>query len=172
MLKHPSLEKIICVSAIAAFALPVQTVIAAPTIICTQNISFGIFLPNCNGSITVRGTPGSATMNNGCHSAMGGAIRPAICNIQTTLATATMDARVTFTAPNVQFSNTTGAGLMTLDNFRIQTAGGSVSNTHTFNNSLLNPSHDFRVGGRLRFDNAETKGAYNSGIDIVVTSIP
>ena len=111
-------------------------------------------------------------MNNGCHSQIGGVIRPAICNIQTTLGTATMDARITFTTPNVQFSNTTAAGLITLDNYLIQTAGGSVLNTHTFNSSLLNPTHTFRVGGRLRFDNAETKGLYNSNVNIVVTAIP
>jgi hypothetical protein len=172
MKKDNSLKKLIYVSAIAVLALPPSIVQAAPTITCTQDISFGVFLPSCTGSITVKGTPGSGTMNNGCHSALGGVIQPAMCNIQTTLATATMDARVTFTAPDVQFSNSTGAGLVTLDNFRIQTAGGSVMNTHTFTNTLLNPSHPFRVGGRLRFDNAETRGTYNSGIDIVVTSIP
>jgi hypothetical protein len=172
MTKKNYCNNFVYVSALAVLALHPTIVTAAPNISCTQNISFGAFLPNCTGSITVRGTAASGTMNNGCHSVISGAIRPAICNIATTLATATMDARVTFTAPNIQFSNTTGAGLITLDNYRIQTAGGSVINTHTFTNTLLNPSHSFRVGGRLRFDNAETKGTYNGGIDIVVTSIP
>jgi len=160
-MKSHSLETMVCVSAMAVLALPMRPAIAAPTITCTQNISFGVFLPNCNGNITVRGTAGNGTVNNGCHSQIGGVIRPALCNIQTTLVTATMNARVTFTAPNVQFSNTTGAGLITLDNYLIETGGGSVMNTHTFTATLLNPTHNFRVGGRLSFDNAETRGVYN-----------
>ncbi|MCI5060572.1 MAG: DUF4402 domain-containing protein [Alphaproteobacteria bacterium] len=160
------------VSAIAVLAVPARISLAAPTINCTQGINFGVILPSCNGSITARATSASGTNNNGCHSLVSGVIRPGICNAVTTLATATMNARITFTTPQVQFSNTTGAGLITLDNYRIQTGGGSATNTHTFNSALLNPTHTFKVGGRLRFDNAETRGTYNSNVGICVTSVP
>jgi len=152
--------------------VPSKIVSAAPTISCTQNISFGVILPSCDGNITVRGTPASMTVNNGCHSLVAGAIRPAICNVMTTLGTAVSDARITFSTPQVQFSNTTGAGLITLDNYRLQTAGGSQLNTVTYNSTLLNPTHSFRVGGRLRFNDAETLGVYNSNVNIIVTAIP
>lgn len=169
---HPRWKTMVCVSALAFLSAPLRIAKAAPTISCSQGISFGIFLPSCNGSITVRATPGSGTMNNGCHSQVGGVVRPAMCNIQTTLGTATMDARITFTTIQVPFSNTLGAGLITLDNYRLQTAGGSQLNTFTYNAALLNPTHNFRVGGRLRFDNAETLGTYNGSVNIIVTAIP
>lgn len=161
-----------CVSSLAVLAMPAKIVSAAPTVNCTQNISFGVFLPICNGSITALATPASGTVNNGCHSLIGGVIRPGVCNVVTTLATATMNARITFTTPQVQFSNTMGAGLITLDNYRLETGGGSALNTFTYNSTLLNPTHTFRVGGRLRFDNAETLGTYSSNVSICVTSVP
>ena len=83
-----------------------------------------------------------------------------------------MDARITFTTAMVQFSNTLGAGDVTIDNYRIQTGGGSAINTFTFNAASLDPTHTFKVGGRLRFSNAETKGTYNTNLTITVTSIP
>jgi hypothetical protein len=151
----------VCVSAIAVIAAPMRQLQAAPTINCTRPISFGTFLPVCNGSITVRATAGSATVNNGCHSFVAGGVQPAICSVQTTLATALQDARITFTAPQLQF-----------DNYLIQTAGGSQANTHTFSAALLNPTHSFKVGGRLRFSLGEPKGSYSNTINIVVTSVP
>jgi hypothetical protein len=162
----------VCVSAIAVIAAPMRQLQAAPTINCTRPISFGTFLPVCNGSITVRATAGSATVNNGCHSFVAGGVQPAICSVQTTLATALQDARITFTAPQLQFDNNTGAGQVTLDNYLIQTAGGSQANTHTFSAALLNPTHSFKVGGRLRFSLGEPKGSYSNTINIVVTSVP
>ena len=169
----PSWRSVAYISALSVLAVPSKIVSAAITINCTQGISFGVFLPSCNGSITVRATAASGTTNNGCHSLVGGVIRPGICNVVTTaMATATMNARITFTTPMVQFSNTTGAGLITLDNYRLETAGGDVLNTFTYNSTLLNPTHSFKVGGRLRFDNAETLGIYNSSVNIVVTAIP
>lgn len=164
-------DPLVCVSAMAVLALPVR-VHAAPTINCTQGISFGIFLPICNGTITAQADAASGTNNNGCHSLVGGVIRPGICNVVTTLGTATMNARISFTTTQVQFSNTTGAGLITVDNYRVQTTGGSQVGTHTYSNTLLNPTHTFKVGGRLRFDNAETLGIYNSNFGICVTSVP
>ena len=161
-----------CVSSMAVLAVPSKITRAAPTVNCTQGISFGVFLPQCNGTITVRATAASGTVNNGCHSLVAGVIRAGVCNVVTTLATATMNARITFTTPQVQFSNTTGAGLITLDNYRLQTTGGSQLNTFTYNSTLLNPTHTFKVGGRLRFDNAETLGTYNSNVSICVTSVP
>ena len=167
-----SKKALACVSSLAVLAVPTKVVQAMPTINCPQNISFGVFLPICNGNITVNATSGSSTANNGCHSLVAGAIRPGQCNIVTTLATATMNARITFSTTQVQFSNTAGGGLITLDNYRLQTAGGSQLNTFTYNNTLLNPTHTFKVGGRLRFDNAETLGVYNSSVNIIVTSVP
>lgn len=168
----PSWRTVVCVSSLAVLAVPAKIVKAAPTVNCTQGISFGTFLPVCTGNITVRATPASGTANNGCNSNIGGVIRAGICNVITTLATATMNARITFTTPQVQFSNTTAAGLITLDNYRLETAGGSQLNTFTYNSTLLNPTHTFKVGGRLRFDNAETLGSYNSNVSICVTSVP
>jgi hypothetical protein len=165
-------QALACVSSLAVLAVPSKILRAAPTINCTQNISFGVFLPLCNGSITVRGTSASGTTNNGCHSLVAGAIRPGVCNVVTTLVTATSNARITFTTPQVQFSNTTGAGLITLDNYRLQTTGGSQLNTFTYNSTLLNPTHTFKVGGRLRFDNGETLGVYNSNVTLCVTLVP
>lgn len=164
----------VCVSALAILATSAKPVKAAITINCTQGISFGTILPLCNGRITVRATSGSATANNGCHSLVGGVIRPGICNVVTTaMATATSDARVTFTAaPNTMFSNTTGAGLVTLESFRLETAGGSALNAFTYNSTLLNPTHTFKVGGRLRFDLGETVGTYNTNLSVCVTAIP
>lgn len=168
-----SRQALACVSSIAVLAIPSKIASAAITINCTQGISFGVFLPLCSGTITVRATAASNTINNGCHSQVGGVIRPGICNVITTAApTATMDARITFSTPQVQFSNTMGAGLITLDNYRLQTAGGDQLNTVTYNSTLLNPTHTFKVGGRLRFDSAETLGVYNSSVDIIVTAIP
>lgn len=167
-----SKQVLACISSIAVLAIPSKIVRAAPTISCTQGISFGIFLPLCNGSITVKATAASGTTNNGCHSQVGGVIRPGICNVVTTLATATSNAQITFTTPQVMFSNTTGMGLITLDNYRLQTAGGSQLNTFTYNSTLLNPTHTFKVGGRLRFNNAETLGVYNSNVTICVTLVP
>lgn len=167
-----SWQTIVCISSIAVLAVPSKIVSAAPTVNCTQGISYGIFLPLCDGSITVKATAASGTTNNGCHSQIGGAVNVGICNIATTLATATMDARVTFTAALATFSNTGGGGLITIDNYRLQTAGGSQVNTATYNAALLNPSHSFKVGGRLRFNNAETLGIYNGTTVICVTSIP
>ena len=161
-----------CISSLAVLSAPPKIVHAAPTINCTQGISYGVFLPSCNGEITVRATAASGTINNGCHSQIAGVVRAGMCNAVTTLATATMDARITFTTPQVQFNNTTGAGLITLDNYRIQTAGGSQLNTHTFAATLLNPTHSFRIGGRLRFDATEMLGSYNNNVGICVTSIP
>ena len=168
---RPSRTTMVYVSALALLA-PIKMVSAAPTISCTRNISFGRFLPLCNGNITVRASSGSGTANNGCHSLIAGAIRPAVCNIQTTLGTATQDARITFTTNQLAFSNNTGAGLVTLDNFVIETAGGSQAGSHTFTAALLNPTHTFNVGGRLRFDLAEPSGTYSSTLNVVVTSIP
>lgn len=82
-----------------------------------------------------------------------------------------MDARITFTRANLQFNNGV-SGQVTYDQYLIQTAGGSAANTHTFNAGLLNPSHSFKVGGRMRFDSNEPSGTYSSNIQIVVTSIP
>ena len=171
---HNTSKKIFaCVSAIAVMAVPSKIVHAAITINCTQSISFGTILPLCNGNITVQATVASNTANNGCHSLVAGAIRAGVCNVVTTaLPTATENARITFTAPQVQFSNTLGGGLITLDNYRLQTGGGSQLNSFTYNATLLNPTHSFKVGGRLRFDNAETLGNYNSNASIVVTGIP
>jgi len=162
----------VCVSAIAVIAVPMMRAQAAPIINCTRPISFGTFLPLCNGSITVRATAASNTVNNGCHSFLAGGIQPAMCNVQTTLGTATQDVRITFTAPQLQFDNASNAGQVTLDNYAIQTAGGSQLNTHTFSAALLNPTHTFKVGGRLRFSNGEPKGSYASTINVVVTAIP
>ena len=166
-------KTIVTVSALAALAIPAKRANAVMTINCTQGVNFGTFLPLCNGTITSRATAASGTINNGCHSLIAGVIRPGICIAQTTaLPTAVSDARITFTTSQVQFSNTGGAGLITLDNYRIQTGGGSQLNTHTFTSALLNPTHTFKVGGRLRFDNAETLGIYNSSVVITVTAIP
>jgi hypothetical protein len=162
----------ICVSAIAVFAVPYRMAMAAPTITCSRGISFGRLLPGCDGSITVRATAGSATVNNGCHSLISGAIRPAICTVRTTIAMATQDVRVTFTGAQLQFNNSVGVGGVTLDNYTIQTVGGSQLNSHTFNAAVLNPAHTFNVGGRLRFSAGEPVGSYNSSLNIVVTSIP
>lgn len=167
-----SKQALACVSSLAVLAIPTRMATAMPTINCTQNISFGVILPVCTGSITAQATSGNGTLNNGCHSLVAGAIQPGICSVVTTLATATMNARITFTTPQVQFSNTAGGGLITLDNYRLQTAGGSQLNTFTYNNTLLNPTHSFKVGGRLRFNNAETLGVYNSSVNIIVTSVP
>ena len=167
-----SRQALACVSSIAVLAIPSKIVRAAMTVNCTQGISYGVILPLCAGSITVRATAASGTVNNGCHSLVAGVIRPGICHVGTTLGTATMNARLTFTTPQVQFSNTTGGGLITLDNYRLQTAGGSQLNTVTYNSTLINPTHTFKVGGRLRFDNAETLGIYNSSVNIIVTAIP
>ncbi len=159
------------VSAIAVIAAPRFTAMAAPTVNCTRNISFGRIIPLCNGSITVRGTSASNTINNGCHSLVVGAIQPAICSVQTTLGVATQDVRVTFTSPQRQFAGS-GGGQVTLDNYRIQTASGSAVNSYTFSAALLDPKHTFKVGGRLRFGSNEASGSYSSNISIVVTSIP
>ena len=167
-----SWDTIVYVSAIAVLAMPVKIVSAAMTVNCTQGISFGTFLPTCNGTITSKATAASGTNNNGCHSLVAGVIRPGVCNVVTTLGTATMNGRITFTTPNVMFSNTMGGGLVTIDNYRIQTAAGSVLNTHTFTSALINPTHTFKVGGRLRFNNAETLGIYNSNFGICVTAVP
>lgn len=164
---------VVTVSAFAVLSAPIYVARAAPTINCTRNISFGAFLPLCNGSITVKGTAGSGTMNSGCHSQVGGVIQPAICAVSTTAnPTATQNARITFTAANHQFSNTMGGGQITIDNYLIQTAGGSQLNTHTFSGTLLNPTHTFRVGGRLRFNATEPRGSYSSNFNIVVTAVP
>ena len=113
------------------------------------------------------------TVNNGCHSLVGGVIRPGVCNVVTTaLATATSNARVSFTGASVAFSNTAGGGLVTIDNYRLETGGGSVLGSFTYNSTLLNPTHSFRVGGRLRFDNGETNGTYNTNFNVCVTAIP
>ena len=166
-------KTLVCVSSLAALAIPARVAHATITINCTQGISFGTILPNCTGNMTVRGTSASGTLNNGCHSLVGGVIRPAICNIVTTvLPTATSNARITFSTVSVQFSNTMGGGQVTLDNYRLETGAGSVLNTHTYASTLLNPTHTFKVGGRLRFDNAETNGTYNSSVNIIVTAIP
>ena len=172
-MKRHSWETMVCVSAIAVLSIPSRAAIAAPTVNCTQNIDFGTFLPSCTGNITIKGTVGNGTMNNGCHSQISGVIHPAVCNIQTTLATATMNARITFVTASLAFGNGTAGDLITLDNYRIETAGGSAINTHTFNASLLNPTHTFRVGGRLRFGAGEARGSYsNGGPSICVTSVP
>lgn len=163
---------LVCVSSLASLAAPANVANAAITINCTQGISFGTILPNCTGNITVRATPASGTANNGCHSLIGGVIRPAICHISTTLATATMNARITFTTALLQFDNATSAGTITLDNYRLQTGAGSQLNTHTYASTLINPTHTFKVGGRLRFNNAEPNGTYSSSVDIIVTSVP
>lgn len=169
----PSWQKLACISSIAILAVPSKIVSAAMTVNCTQGISYGIFLPQCNGSITVQATAASGTINNGCHSQVGGVMRAGICNVVTTaLPTATMDARITFTTPNVTFSNTMGAGLITVDNYRLQTGGGSALNTFTYNSTLLNPTHTFKIGGRLRFNNGETLGVYNTNLNLCVTAIP
>lgn len=163
----------VCVSALAVLSMPVRIANAAITINCTQAINFGAFLPLCNGTITVRGTSASGTINNGCHSQVAGVIRPGICNVVTTAnATATSNARITFTTPNVAFSNANGSGLITLDNYRLETANGSVLNTHTYASTLLNPTHSFKIGGRLRFNNPEPRGTYNSNVGVVVTAVP
>ena len=162
----------VCVSVGAVLASPKPIALAAPTISCSRNISFGRIIPNCTGSVTVRATAGSGTINSGCHSLISGAIQPAICTAQTTIGVATQDVRVTFTRGNLPFSNTGGFGQVTYDQFLIQTAGGSQLNTHTFSAALLNPSHVFRVGGRLRFNDNEPSGTYNGSIQVVVVSIP
>ncbi|MEM6811808.1 MAG: DUF4402 domain-containing protein [Pseudomonadota bacterium] len=167
-----NVRSLVAVSSLAFFAMPIGYANAQVTITCTQNISFGTILPNCTGSITVRATPADGTTNNGCHTLIGGVIRPAICNIITTMVTATMNARITFSTALVQFNNTTAGGQVTLDNYRLQTAGGSQLNTFTYNNTLLNPTHTIKVGGRLRFDAGEANGSYNGGVDIIVTSVP
>jgi len=168
-----SLQTLVCVSSMALLAAHPKVAHAIITINCTQNISFGVILPNCNGSITVQATPGSGTVNNGCHSLVGGVIRPGICNVVTTaMATATSNARVTFTVGSVAFSNTTGGGLITIDNYRLETGAGSVVGSFTYNSTLLNPTHSFRVGGRLQFDNGETNGTYNTNLNVCVTAIP
>lgn len=162
----------VSISLLAFMTAPFRASLAAPTINCTQGFDFGAFLPLCNGQITVKATAGNGTVNNGCHSLVSGAIQPAICNIQTTLGVATKDARITFTTASHSFDNTGGMGDITIDNLAIQTAGGSQLNSHTFAASLLNPTHTFKVGGRLSFSNNEPKGKYQSSINIVVTSIP
>lgn len=169
-----SLQKMVCVSAIALLATSAKTAKAAITINCTQGVDFGVILPLCSGRITVRATSGSGTANDGCHSLVAGVIRPGICNVVTTaMATATSNARVTFTAaPNTMFSNTTGAGLVTFESFRLQTGGGSALNVFTYNSTLLNPTHTFKIGGRLRFDLGETVGTYNTNLTLCVTAIP
>ena len=161
----------VCVSAFAVLSFPHQTVLAAPTINCTQGVSYGRIIPNCTGNITVRATSGSGTVNNGCHTLVSGVIRPGLCTIQTTLGTATMDARITFTRGSLQFNNG-ASGLVTYDQYLIQTPSGSKLNTHTFNAALLNPSHNFKIGGRMRFGSNEPSGTYSSNIQVVVTSIP
>ena len=162
---------LVCVSALAVIAAPLRAR-AAPTISCTRPMSFGTFLPQCNGTITVRASVGSGTANNGCHSQLGGVVQPAICVIQTTIGTATQDARITFTTTERKFANTQGGGEVTLDGYLIQTAGGSQAGTHTFNAALLDPGHTFNVGGRLRFGSGELAGSYDTTFNIVVTSIP
>ncbi len=162
---------LICVSALAVIAAPLRLA-AAPTITCTRPIGFGRILPLCNATITVRAASGGGTVNNGCHSQVSGVIQPAVCVVQTSLGVATQDARITFAATQTQFDNTHGAGLVTLDNYLIQTAGGSQPNSHTFNAGLLNPTHTFNVGGRLRFGAGEAAGSYNTTFNIIVTSIP
>lgn len=159
------------VSAIAVLAAPLRVSLAAPTISCSRGISFGRFIPQCNGTITVNGTVNNVTANNGCHSAVIGAPQAGICTAHTTIGTAVQDVRITITAPQLQFNNG-GGGQVTLDNYRIQTAGGSAINTATFNAALLNPDHTFRVGGRLRFKGTEPSGSYSGALNIVVTSIP
>lgn len=169
----PSIKTMVAVSAIAVIAMPMKIAHAIITINCTQNIGFGTILPNCTGSITVRATAASGTANNGCHTFIGGVIRAGVCNIvETAGGTATMNGRITFTTPAFQFSNTAAAGQVTLDNYRLQTGAGSAVNTFTYNSTLINPTHTFKIGGRLRFDNAETAGTYNSAINVVVTAIP
>ena len=161
----------VSISALAIISLPITTARAVVTINCARGINFGRILPQCNGKIVVHATTGSNTTNDGCHSLVGGAIQNAICTAQTTiLPTATQDVRVTFSG--APFSNTAGQGQVTLDNYRLRAGAGSVQNTHTFNASLLNPTHSFRVGGRLRFNAAEPVGSYSSTFNITVTSIP
>jgi hypothetical protein len=172
IMKKPSGDIKVLVSALALFSSPMRSAVAAATIACTRGIDFGRIVPSCAGSITVRATSASNTINNGCHSLVGGAIQPGICSIQTTVGpTATMDALVNFSVGSVTFNNGF-SGTVTLDNFRIQTAGGDVLNSFTFPSALLNPTHIFKVGGRLRFGAAEPVGSYNSNFNIVVTSIP
>jgi hypothetical protein len=163
----------VLVSALALAAAPFVPANATMTISCTRGISFGRIVPSCAGTITVRGTASSVTINNGCHSLVGGAIRPGICTIRTTAQpTATENARITFLTAALAFSNG-ASGTVTLDNYRIQLAsGGSTTNTHTFNSGLLDPAHSFRVGGRMRFGAAEPVGSYSSSLSIVVTAIP
>lgn len=162
----------ICVSTAAVMSVVRPTALAAPTIGCSRNLSYGRLIFSCDGNVTVRATAGSATLGNGCHSLVSGAIQPAICTIQTTLGVATQNARVTFSQGNLIFNNTGGGGQVTYDQYRIQTAGGSQLNSYTFDASDLNPSHSFRVGGRLRFNSNEPSGTYNGYIQITVTSIP
>ncbi len=162
----------VCVSVCAVMAVTQNVVLAAPTISCSRDISFGRILPNCNGNITVKATASSGTVNNGCHTLIAGAIQPAICTVATTLATAAQNVRVTFSRASVTFSNSVGAGRVTYDQYLIQTASGSQANTHTFAAALVNPSHVFKVGGRLRFSNPEPAGTYDGTLQIIITSIP
>lgn len=168
-----NLPKLVCVSALALLSVPLKQAHAILTIACSQNISFGTILPSCTGNVTVRATAASGTINNGCHTLVSGAIRPGTCIVSTTaLPLAVSDARITFTTTQVQFSNTAGGGQVTLDNYRLQTGAGSQLNSFTYNRTLVNPTHTFKVGGRLRFDNAEPNGNYSSNVNIIVTAIP
>ena len=162
----------VLVSAVAFLSMPARAAMAAPTISCTRNITFGRIIPLCNGTITVRGTAASNTANNGCHSQVMASPMPAICTIGTTLATAASDVRITFASPAVTMDNQVGAGQVTLDNYLIQTAGGSQLNAYTFNASSINPNHVFRVGGRLRFGLGEPSGSYSTSFQVIVTAIP
>lgn len=165
-------KALVYVSAFAVFACPVRPLVAAPTISCTRGISFGTFLPVCNGEIIVRGSAASGTVNNGCHSQISGPILPARCQIQTTIGIATQDIRVTFPTASVQFANGGGGGQVTLDSYLIETAGGSAAGSYTFAASIVNPTHSFNVGGRLRFNANEPSGSYSSSMNVVITSIP
>lgn len=162
----------VLVSTVAVLSMSARAAMAAPTISCTRNISFGRIIPLCNGTITVRGTAASNTVNNGCHSQVMAAPMPAICTISTTQATAVSDVRVTFSSPAVTMDNQVGAGQVTLDNYLIQTAVGSQANTYTFTAGDVDPTHVFRVGGRLRFGLSEPSGSYSTTFQVVVTAIP
>lgn len=154
-------------------AVPIRQAYAVLTITCPQNISFGTILPACTGNITVRATAGDGTINNGCHTLVAGAIQAGTCIASTTaLPVAASNARITFTTTQVQFSNTGGAGQVTLDNYRLQTAGGSQLNSFTYNSTIVNPTHTFKVGGRLRFNNAEPNGNYSNSVNIIITAVP
>lgn len=146
-------------------------VLGAPVINCSQGFDFGVFVANCNSSITIQADVGGTVVSDSCFLPLSGTVQGPACTINTAPGPATRSVRVTVSVASLGLTNG-GTGAMTLDNFMIQTASGSQAAPVTFGPTALNDTITANIGGRLNFSTQQPSGSYDNSITINVNSIP